>query len=116
LAVPHRPAAPVVLGNLFVWDGWIPGLRPEIQFATLDPQLEISNQAMVTTELAALPFDQLIDERDGLRLASCQVLEHLKTMSVFLDGFVDDGIPNYKGNLKGLIHFMLGCARTKRDE
>ena len=34
-AASHRPAAPVILSNLLVRDGWIPGFRPEIQFAFL---------------------------------------------------------------------------------
>ena len=71
---------------------------------------------MVVAKLVAFTFDQLVDERDDLRLASCQILEHFKIMSVVIDGFVDDRIPDGKGNLKGLIHFVLGRTRTKRDE
>ena len=55
---------------------------------------------MVVTELVALTFDQSVDEGDELGLASCQIFEPFKTMSVFIGGFVDDSIPDDKGNLK----------------
>ena len=37
-------------------------------------------------------------------------------MSVALGGFVDDSIPDDRGNLKGLIHFVLGRTRPQRSQ